>query len=525
MKAVTANPQDERVLVQAPTGRDAELACRVLSQAGIPSQAFRDMSSLCKAISAEAGAILLTDEALREGVIAMLLDCLEKQPPWSDLPLLLLVSGEASAENLLRAFGTRASVTILERPIHLTTFTSAVRAALSARRRQYEIRDLLVKLEEANRLKDEFLATLSHELRSPLNTIVGNAEILLRSPQTQHLPLVRRSAESIERNASAQAKLISDLLDLSRMQTGKFALDQQIISLSSVITDAIEAVRESAAAKRITLRIDLVPEAVWVWADTVRIDQIVWNLLNNAIKFTPEGGLVTIGLTCENGDAKLTIEDNGQGIEPAFLPHLFDMFRQADARITRQHGGMGIGLALVRQLVELHGGRIEAASEGVGQGARFTVWLPRQTAQWEEEPLVMASDGGRLANLQILVVDDTPDSADMLQMLLLLEGANVQTATSAAEALHLIANRQFDLLVSDVAMPEMDGYELLQELRKRPVAPPAIAVTGFGRDVDIERAQAAGFASHITKPVQLERLVEAIEQVVKKNGHHKVSGS
>ena len=503
-------------MILAPTGRDADLAGQVLLRAGVASKSFQNVEALCREAEAGAGALLFTDEAFNERATRCLTDWLNRQPPWSDPPFLLLVSNETSAENLLQDFGARASVTILERPIHLATFTSAVRAALGARRRQYEIRDLLDRLEEANRLKDEFLATLSHELRSPLNSILGNAEILLRNPQTQQSPLVRQSAESIERNANAQARLISDLLDLSRMQTGKLALDEQVISLSTIITEAVETVRESARAKRITLNVKLCPEPLFIKADGVRIEQIVWNLLNNSIKFTGDGGHVTLSLECEQAQAKLVVEDDGQGIAPDFLPHIFDMFRQADARITRQHGGMGIGLALVRQLVEVHGGRVEAASAGVGRGARFTIWLPLQTVPTQTKPAASQVSAGELSGLQILVVDDTPDSVHMMHILLELEGAAVKTATSGAEALQIAETEDFDLIISDVCMPIMDGYELMRELKKRSNghSVPAIAVTGFGREEDIARARAAGFSSHITKPINVDHLVEAISQIV-----------
>jgi two-component system CheB/CheR fusion protein len=516
MELAKVDLQEERVLILAPTGRDADLAGQVLLRAGIISKSFQTVEALCHEAEAGAGALLFTDEAFNERATRCLTDWLSQQPPWSDPPFLLLVSNEISAENLLKDFGARASVTILERPIHLATFTSAMRAALSARRRQYEIRDLLDRLEEANRLKDEFLATLSHELRSPLNSMVGNAEILLRSPQTQQLPFVRKSAETIKRNATAQATLISDLLDLSRVQTGKLALDKQVISLTSVINDAVETVRESAIAKQITITVKLGQESLFIKADSVRIEQVVWNLLNNSIKFTNDGGHITLSLAREQGQAKLVVEDNGQGIDPDFLPHIFDMFRQADAGTTRYHGGMGIGLALVRQLVELHGGRVEAASEGAGRGARFSVWLPVEKVQAESEQAAAQVKSGELAGLHILVVDDTPDSVEMMRFLLKIEGADVRTASSGAEALQIAEIEKFDLIISDVAMPAMDGYEMMRELRKRSNGncPRAIAVTGFGRDEDIERARAAGFSSHITKPVSLEHLVEVIGQIV-----------
>jgi two-component system, chemotaxis family, CheB/CheR fusion protein len=498
------------VLVLAPTGRDAELAIRVLAQAGLRARPYRDAMELCRVAATGAGALLLTDEALDERATQCLLELLDQQPPWSDLPLLLLVSSEASAESLLHNFGLHANVTILERPIHLSTFSSAALAAVSARRRQYQIRHLLRELEKADRLKDEFLATLSHELRNPLNSIIGNAAILLRSSQTEHSSFVQRAAETIHRNASAQARLINDLLDLSRLQTGKLALDRQVIALAPVLADAVESVRETARARQITLEVRLSQEPLLVAADAVRLEQIVWNLLNNALKFTPDGGgKVTLSLEREQNQAKLVVEDNGQGIERDFLPHIFEMFSQEDARTTKLHGGMGIGLALVRQLAELHGGRVEAESAGVGQGARFTVWLPLYQAKPKTDRAVASGGNVGLAGLHILVVDDTPDSVEMMRVLLEMEGARVTTATSGTEALRQAAAADFDLIISDISMPGMDGYELMDRLRReaRTANVPAIALTGFGRPEDAERARRAGFTTHLTKPLNFDYLV------------------
>ena len=290
------DPQ-ERILVLGPTGKDAELACGVLTRAGIAARACREIGEVYREYETGAGALLLADEALDEGAVEGLLGLLGRQPVWSTLPLLIFVSGEESAERLLPALGGRAAVTVLERPIRLSTFTSAARVALSFRRRQYEVRDFLRRLEEADHLKDQFLATLSHELRNPLNSIVGHAEALSRSPQMQQFLAVRRSAEAILRNAVAQAQLIGDLLDLSRLRTGKLALNRESLSLPAVIADAVETVRKEALAKRIRLDLRLPAEPLMVEADAVRVQQVAWNLLNNAVKFTAEGG--TVGLSVE----------------------------------------------------------------------------------------------------------------------------------------------------------------------------------------------------------------------------------
>jgi len=369
---------------------------------------------------------------------------------------------------------------------------------------------LIEELSRANRLKDEFLATLSHELRNPLNVIAGYSEILSRDPEAQRLPVVRKAAEVIRRNALTQERLVSDLLDLSRLQTGKLALFRQPVQLAPLLNDAAEAVRAEAVLKRIELRVEKAEESLLVDADPVRIQQIVWNLLQNAVKFTPEGGRIVVRLEQEGREARLVVEDNGQGLDAGFLPGLFDMFSQEDSRMSRRHGGLGIGLALVRQLVELHGGRVRAESEGQDRGSRFTVWLPL-FAERAEGAAALGDPYGALSLVRVLVVDDSPDTLTMLRQLMELEGAEVSTAAGGAEALRLTEGRDFDIVVSDIAMPGMDGYELLRELRSRPrtAGLPAIAVTGFGQAEDATRARAAGFFAHLAKPVSISRLVEA----------------
>jgi two-component system CheB/CheR fusion protein len=348
-------------------------------------------------------------------------------------------------------------------------------------------------------------------LRNPLNNILGYSEIVRRSSEAKQSPLVRQAAETIHRNAEAQAQLINDLLDLSRLQTGKLAVERHLLHLAPVIGDAVETVRAQAGEKRIKLNVDLAAEQLSVNADPVRIQQIVWNLANNAVRFTPDGGQVSVSLRREGDEARLVVEDNGQGIAPEFLPHIFEMFRQGDARTTRKYGGMGIGLALVRQLTALHGGQVEAYSAGPGQGARFTVRLPLHRAlPVDTTRASLPRTAGELSGARILIVDDTQDSVDMLRLLLTGEGATVETALSGAEGLTVASNSDFDLVISDISMPEMDGYEFLQALRANPRhrATPALALTGFGRDEDVERAREAGFTTHLTKPLDFDNLVK-----------------
>ena len=376
-----------------------------------------------------------------------------------------------------------------------------------------------LEAEAANRLKDEFLATLSHELRNPLNVVIGYSEILRRSEDTKN-SFVGKAAEVIRRNALAQSQLVSDLLDLSRLQMGKLAITRQSVSLSTIVGDAIETIRSEAEAKNIVLKLIAAKETLMVDGDPVRLGQIVWNLLNNAVKFTPNGGEIRISLTESGKEAILRVSDTGQGIASEFLPHVFEIFRQADASSSRRQGGLGIGLALVKQLAELHGGRVKAESEGTGKGATFTVWVPLRNLPVSTVPAATRSSDQILKHKLILVVDDSRETTEMLSRLLQMEGAFVQTARSGQEALKLAADNTFDLVISDISMPEMDGYQLLRHLRQVPSMEhvPALALTGFGRISDIERAQDEGFAEHFTKPIDIEKVLSAVKRLTKDSG-------
>ncbi|HKG61061.1 MAG TPA: ATP-binding protein [Pyrinomonadaceae bacterium] len=375
--------------------------------------------------------------------------------------------------------------------------------------------------ETANQLKDEFLATLSHELRNPLNVILGYSELLLRMPELEQSPRLAEMGEALRRNAQSQSQLINDLLDLSRLQRGKISLNQETVSLPAIVDNAVETVRADAAAKGIDIRVNVGDQLLLVEGDRLRLQQIAWNILNNAVKFTPAAGSIEIGLNSENDSAVLVVTDTGQGIDASFLPHVFEMFRQADGSNRRRHGGLGIGLALVHQLVQLHGGQISAASDGPSRGARFTVRLPllRETARVGSS--VAAPQGPVelkvFAQTNFLIVDDSEDTIAMLTELLRVAGANVTSATNGAEALRIAAENEFDVILSDISMPEMDGFEFLQRLRKIAGRQdvPVVAITGFGRRADIERARAAGFYSHLTKPLNLQVLADVLQQIAK----------
>lgn len=379
---------------------------------------------------------------------------------------------------------------------------------------EQEARDVA---EKANQVKDEFLATLSHELRNPLNVILGYSELFLRVPEIYESSRLRKMAEALRRNAQSQSQLINDLLDLSRLQRGKISLNHETVSLAATIDNAVETVRTEAAAKGVEIHLNLSDQFLLVDGDRLRLQQIAWNVLNNAVKFTPPGGSISISLNREEQNAVVVIEDTGQGIEPSFLPHVFEMFRQADSSNSRKHGGMGIGLALVQQLVQLHGGTITAESEGTNKGSRFTIHLPltghgaTPGSSTATTPLKLSS----LANTDFLIVDDSEDTIAMLDQLLKLSGANVTTASNGADALRIASEREFDVILSDISMPEMDGFEFLQRLRRIDGREhvPVIAITGFGRTEDVKRARASGFHSHLTKPLNLNALTKVLEQI------------
>jgi PAS domain S-box-containing protein len=375
-----------------------------------------------------------------------------------------------------------------------------------------------VEADRANRIKDEFLAVLSHELRSPLNPILGWAKLLqnrkLDAAKTQ------QALQTIERNAQLQSELIEDLLDVSRILQGKLNLNVSSINLSATIRAAMETVRLAAEAKSINLKASFDPDPPLVQGDSTRLQQVIWNLLSNAVKFTPTGGQVNIRLERLDSFAQITVSDTGQGIEPDFLPYVFEYFRQANATTTRKFGGLGLGLAIVRHLVELHGGTVAVESAGVGRGATFTVRLPLMPIQaiaHQNSPL--SEPLSTLSGTQVLVVDDEPDSRDFVGFVLEQAGATVLAASTAAEALTMLVRFKPTVLLSDIGMPDMDGYMLMQQVRALPPEQGgqvrAIALTAYAGDFNQQQALAAGFQKHISKPVEPEKLIQVISSLIK----------
>lgn len=381
--------------------------------------------------------------------------------------------------------------------------------------------------EAASRMKDEFLAMLSHELRTPLSAIAGWVHLLrqadLPPEQTAHGLAV------IERNVRAQVQLISDLLDVSRIASGKLRLDIEPVDVASVVEASLESVRLAAVAKGISVCLHLEPGVGSIHGDADRLQQVVWNVLQNAIKFTPGGGHVEIELHADGSLVQITVTDSGVGIAPALLPHLFERFWQADGSLTRRHGGLGLGLTLVRQLVELHGGTVQADSPGEGKGTTITIRLPRQAAPVEPAPPPVEHDAPQaseppwsvrreLDGVRVLLVDDDGDTRELLRIVLQRYGAEVDDAASADEALERLCRRVPDVLISDISMPGQDGYSLIRKLRALPEAAggrvPALALTALARQDDMERALQEGFQMHLTKPIRPPVLSAAVARVL-----------
>ncbi|MDT5294753.1 MAG: hypothetical protein QOJ76_1633 [Acidobacteriota bacterium] len=666
-----AEPQDnrdERILILAPTGRDAAMTARYLHEAGLSAEACDNIEELCEETRAGAGMIFLTGEALTVAAMRYLVESLAGQPAWSDIPLVVLTSGggETPANTeVLAALAEASNVTLIERPVRLMTLMSAVRSALRARRHQYEVREHLAaergskealersevavreserqlrtlvnavpllawmaepdgsifwynqrwyeytgttpeemrgwgwqsvhdpemlprvlerwrtsitsgepfemefplksaagefrsfltrvtplrdeqgrvvrwfgtntdveelrralkQAEDANRMKDEFLATLSHELRTPLTSILGWARMLSNGQLDE--ATTSRALETIERNAKAQSQLIEDILDVSRVITGKLRLEVQPVDLASVIESSIDAVLPAAVAKGIRLQRVLDSGVSMVSGDPTRLRQVIWNLLSNAIKFTPRDGSVLVKLERINSHVEIVVADDGQGISPEVLPFIFERFRQADSTTTRAHGGLGLGLAIVRHLVEMHGGSVEVESDGEGHGATFTVKLPPAVPSFHvrrerdvERAHPTASKGSyfnclpELDGLRLLVVDDEEDTRALLKTVLEGCGASVTTATCAREAIVALKESRPDVLISDLGMPEEDGYDLIKKVRALPEEDggqtPSAALTAYAGVEDRMKVLRSGFQIHIPKPVEPAELVAVV---------------
>jgi signal transduction histidine kinase len=492
-RAIDAQPPDVIVVDYALGGVESGLDfLRALRSQGLALPAI-----LCTGFADEARVI----EALRSGVADVV--------PKSDGYLEYLPE---AIERVLRERRIERELALAqrsqEREAHFRALAEEREALLAAERAAR------AEAERASRMKDEFVATLSHELRTPLNAIVGWTQFLLRDASASES--LRKGLDVIDRNARAQARMVDDLLDFSRILAGKLRLETERVDLADVVEYVIRSVGPAAQAKEIGFVTSLDVAGV-VLGDAARLQQIVWNLLSNAVKFTGRGGRVEVVLQRRDSEVELIVADNGQGIKPEFLPHVFERFCQEDAGIARQHGGLGLGLSIARQLVEMHGGRIVARSDGTGSGATFIVTLPATAAELAREPgggSLELEPPPALAGLRVLVLEDEPDARELVERVLQERGATTIAFDCASEALNACTAEAPDVIVSDVGLPGVDGYEFMRRLRssegQRGRSTPAAALTAFARSEDRRRALIAGFQTHLAKPIDPLELVVVV---------------
>jgi signal transduction histidine kinase/ActR/RegA family two-component response regulator len=547
------NPHEVRVLILASTRADALAMARLFRANRIGFAICPTVTQLCAAQREGAGLLLLAEEAVTAETDE-LVSCVNSQPVWSDLPIMVLsrsVGEQVAVSPVIRHLG---NVSVVERPVRTSTLLSLVRSSLRARERQYQVREHLLEQEKAQRLirvameserlarseaerasrtKDEFLATLSHELRTPLNAVLGWTHVLRRSPGLSQDAVNGLSV--IERNARAQAQIIEDLLDMSSIISGKVRLNLRTVDLASVINATVESIGPTAEAKHIQLQVELDPKAEPVKGDPHRLQQVFWNLLTNAVKFTDRNGRIAVVLSRVDSNLQIEVTDNGEGIDPAFLPLVFDRFRQADPSSTRRHGGLGLGLSIVKQLVELHGGAVSATSAGKGRGATFRIILPamamanhaehapivRQPAlsTFEEPTRTENFPSAELGGVKILVVDDEADARALIERLLHDCNATVATAASAPDAIRALDEHSPDVLISDIGMPGEDGFGLIRRIRARSdelASVPAIALTAYARVEDRIKAINAGYQLHLSKPIEPAELLTMVQSLLRR---------
>lgn len=512
--------RSELVMVVAPVGRDAELMCSQLAAHRLQCRAYQTLAELCEHIDEGVGAILATEEALHAPDADELTRVLAAQPAWSEIPVVILTGGSSLDEKprTPHPITRRTNVTLVDRPVRVKSLVSAAQSALRSRQRQYDIRDLMLQLEERVHERDRFLAVLGHELRNPLGAI-----LLASQMRDADGKLDGEHADLIERQSQHLTRLVNDLLDLSRVAAGKIVLKPQLVDLRDVAAESLRVVGAAADHQRVSVNLQRCDNPLIVTGDPVRLDQIVTNILSNAIKYTPEEGHVRVAIGEEDGQAVIRVTDDGVGIAPERIGVIFELFAQAENAIGRAQGGMGIGLALVRNLVQLHHGSVEAKSDGVGKGSEFTVRIPlateadlaaqpraeRATAQVHTEPLPAR---------RIAIVEDNSDVRDLLRLKLSRLGHEVVTARDGEEGLQVVLGENPDLALVDLGLPGMDGYAVARQVREQLGDKVVlVAVSGFGQPDDKRRAIESGFDEHITKPADVKDIESVLRRFPPRN--------
>ncbi len=520
-------PAHEQILLLLPTHSDSRLTAEILRKNGIAAIVCDGPGHLSRQLSHGAAAVLVSEESLAQGAQAILMQAVERQPRWSDLPVLVLTRSGANSQQVGEAIEQLGNVTVLERPLRLAALVSAVRTALRARQRQYQIRTHLDELEAARddqarsaRHKDEFLAMLAHELRNPLAPIRNALRLLGTSGETAGSDEGVRAM--MARQVDHMVRLVDDLVDVSRLSRGTIELRRERVEMGSMLRNAVELSRPLLDAGQHQLDTVMPDDPLWVDVDPVRIAQVFGNLLNNAAKYATPNGHITLSVLRSGDEAVVSVRDRGIGIEPEMLPHVFELFTQGRRDAHRAQDGLGIGLTLVRSLVEMHGGTVTASSEGFGRGSEFVVRLPLASGIAAPSPGVLtgatptASAAGQFAGLRVLVVDDNVDAAMSLGMVMELLGIDHEVLFSGQGALDRAGRFLPHAILLDIGMPGMDGYEVARRLRLDPrlADTTLVALTGWSQVQDQQRAREAGFDHHFSKPADIGALQRLLVTLV-----------
>ncbi len=503
---------DQRALVWA-VGRDGPLTCGFLAEEGVEATSCRSIEELCSELLRGAGVVIIAAELLSGEVVAQIRECLVRQPPWSDIPIIVVAGAADQGVGPLSLLEDLGSVAVLHRPLSLDTLASGVAAALRARRRQYQVRDLLQQREEAERRREEFLAMLAHELRNPLAPIRTGLQVLRLSDCKD---TTARTHTIIERQVGNLSRLVDDLLDVSRITRGKILLRKERVQVFELLKQAADGHAALAAEKGLKLVLRAPDEMLHVDADPTRLEQMIGNVLTNAIKFTPRRGVIELAAARAGDLAVIRIRDSGIGIPQHMLGRIFELFAQTDRPLDRAQGGLGIGLTVVKSLAELHGGSVEARSDGEGKGAEILLRLPAAAAAAQIGNVSQsdARDAHRRPR-RILVVEDNRDAAEVLATYLRTCGHTVHVAYDGPAGFAAAAREQPDVVICDIGLPGVDGYEFARKLRADPRLQRCllVAVTGYGEARDRQRGVEAGFAHYLTKPAdprEIERLLIAV---------------
>jgi signal transduction histidine kinase/CheY-like chemotaxis protein len=505
-----ADSRDKRILVFLPDGQDAAPVAAALDEAGFLCHTCADVDAFCQELEAGAGTAVLAEETLSQAVTQRLVAALGQQPPWSDFPLVIFFSSgtdtAGTSRRMLGILEPLGNVTILDRPLRVMSLISAVQAALRARSRQYELRELLLRLEEAVQYRDRFLTLLAHELRNPLAAVRNAAQILNQMGLLQG-SLAMEQGAIIDRQTRQLSRLIDDILDVYRVTAGQFHLQRRPVDLAAAARHCREAIAPAAKAQRHQLGFSVGAEPIIVEGDPARVEQVLTHLLRNAIAYTPPGGRLALAVTTEGHEAVVRVRDTGAGIAAERLPLLFQPVAPTDQLLDRPQGGLGIGLALVRGLVEAHGGKVSAFSAGPGQGSEFVVRLPLLPTPSVRVTVPDEAKTPAVPSRRILIIEDNPDGRETLCLLLQLGGHQVEVAVDGTQGVKKALTLRPEVALVDIGLPGLDGYQVARQVRAALGEQILlIAMTGYAEPHDRRRALEAGFHAHLVKPVDPEAL-------------------